>query len=145
MKQRRPRQVKSKVYNYRVAARRRHPGSSRWIHAVIALALIAVAAGIIYVWQRNRLLHMSYTIRTLRREVEALDKAQTGLEADIGELKTPTRIRRLVHERGLGLVPASSDQIVHLTEPDPVTLAQDDEPRRPIGRRLWDAIMLGER
>jgi hypothetical protein len=145
MNKRRPRQIKSKVYNYQVANRRRHSGSSRWIHAVIALALIAVATGIVYVWQHNQLLNTGYTIGKLRKEVAALDKERIKLEADLRELKEPNRIRRLVRERGLGLVPASSDQIVRLPDPDPLAVAEDDGPRRPLGRRLWDAIVLGER
>ncbi len=145
MKKRRPRQVKSKVYNYQVASRRRHSGSNRWIHGLIVLALIAAATGIVYVWQRNRLLNMGYTVSTLRSEIAALDEERTKLEADLGELKEPNRIRQLVRERGLGLVPPSRDQIVYLSEPEPLTLAEGDAHRRPLGQKLWDVIVLGER
>jgi cell division protein FtsL len=145
MNRRRPRQVKSKVYNYQVADRHRHPGSGRWIHVMIALALIAVATGIAYVWQHNQLVRTGYTIGKLRNEIVALDEQRTRLEVDVRELKEPNRIRRLVHERGLGLGPASSDQIVRLPDPEALTVAPDDEARPALGRRLWDAIVLGER
>ncbi len=145
MKKRRPRRVKSKIYNYQVADRHRHPGSGRWIHVAIVLALIAVAAGIIYVWQRNRMLDMGYAISRLRGEIRELNHERTKLEADLGKLKEPNRIRREVERRHLGLVPPSAGQIVVLPDPEPLAVADKQERRRPLGQRLWNAIVLGER
>ena len=145
MKKRRPRRVKSKIYNYQVANRHRHPGSGRWIHATIVLALIAVAAGIIYVWQRNRMLNMGYTVSRLRGEITEFNQERSKLEADLGKLKEPNRIRQEVERRHLGLVPPSPDQIVRLPEPEPLALADEQERRRPLGQRLWETIVLGER
>ena len=145
MKRRRPRQIKSKVYNYEVLNRRRHSGTGRWIHGVIVLVLIAVATGILYVRQHNRLLGMGYTIGTLRKEVVALEQDRLKLDADVNALREPGRIKRLVEERGLGLVPATGNRIVYRTEPEPITLQEEDQSRQPLGRKLWEAIVLGER
>ena len=148
MKKRNPRQVKvkSKVYNYQVANRRRHPGSSHWIHGVIVLVLIAVAAGIIYVWLRNRELNAGYIVSTLRKEIAQVKEERIKIEADVCRLKEPGRIREEVKRRRLGLRPAQSGQIVHIAEPPALVL--DDEvnaPEPPASRKLWDAIVLGER
>ncbi len=145
MRKHKPRQVKSKVYNYQVASRHRHPTSSRWIHGLILLVLIAVATGIAYVWQRNRLLHMGYTISALRRETKTLSDDRKKIEADISALKKPDQIQQLVHERQLGLGPPSGNRTVYLPEPEPLAIPKDDEPKPPLGERLWDAIVLGRR
>ena len=145
MKRRRPRQVKSKVYNYEVLNRRRHSGAGRWIHGAIVLVLIATAAGIVYVWQRSRQLGMGYTVGTLRKEIAALEEECTKVDAGLNALREPGRIQRLVKERGLGLVPPTGNKVVYRTEPEPITLREDDESSPPLGRKLWDAIVLGER
>jgi cell division protein FtsL len=145
MKKRKPRQVKSKVYNYQVASRRRHPTSSRWIHGLILLVLIAVATGIAYVWQRNRLLHKGYTLSTLQREIAALENDRKKLEADVTALKKPDRIQQLVHDRQLGLGPPSGNRTVYLPEPKPLAIPENDEPEPPLGEWLWDTIVLGRR
>jgi hypothetical protein len=146
MKRRRPRQVKSKVYNYEVLNRRRHAGAGRWIHGVIVLVLIATATGIGYVWQRNKQLGMGYTISTLRdKEIPGLEAECTKVEADLNALREPGRIQRLVKERGLGLVQPTGDKVVYRTEPEPITLPEDDEQSPPLGRKIWDAIVLGKR
>ena len=150
MRRRRPRQVKSKVYNYQVGNRRRHSGSSRWIHGVIVLVLVAVATGVVYVWQHNRLLNMGYTVVGLKAEKAKIKEEITKLEADLFELKKPDRIQREVERRRLGLRTPPPGQVVHLPEPAPLMLADEpadesDAPRRPAGRKLWDAIVLGER
>jgi len=145
MKKRKPRRVKSKIYNYQVADRHRRAGSSRWIHGMIVLVLIAVAAGIAYVWQRNQMLSMGNTLSTLRREIAALSAEGDKLDANLNKLKEPNRIRREVEQRRLGLRPPSPGQIVRVPEPEPLTLAEDEEHRPPLGQRLWDAIVLGER
>lgn len=145
MKKRKPRRVKSKIYNYQVADRNRRSGSGRWIHSMIVFALIAAAAGIAYVWQRNRMLNMGYTISTLRRELDALKAEEVKLDADLGVLKEPSRLRSEVAQRGLGLRPPTQDQIVRVPEPEPLKLVEDEQRRPPLGQRLWDAIVLGER
>lgn len=145
MKRRRPRQIKSKVYNYDVLNRRRHSGAGRWIHGVIVLVLIATAAGIAYVWQRNQQLHMGYEVGDLTNEITRLETECTKVEADLDELREPGRIRQLVKERGLGLVPATGNKVVYRTDPEPLKLREDDESSRPLGQKLWDAIVLGER
>jgi hypothetical protein len=145
MKKRKPRRIKSKVFNYEVSNRHRHSGSSRWIHGMIVLVLIAVAAGIAYVWLHNRMLQMGSMIADLDGEIATLEKERIKLEADLGTLKEPNRIQQEVARRGLGLVMPSPDQIVHLPEPEPVELAEHEVYRRPLGQRLWNAIVLGER
>ena len=94
MTKRKPRRVKSKTFNYEVAGRRRHPGSSRWIHAMIALVLIAVATGIAYVWQRNQLLALGADLVKLRSETAALEQERTQFEVKLSELKAWNRINR---------------------------------------------------
>jgi hypothetical protein len=145
MRRRKARQVKSKVFNYQVAARNRRASSNHWIHWLILLALVAVAVGIAYVWQRNRLVHMGYAVGQLRGEIKKLDDDRKKLEADIQKLREPGRIQRLVRDRGLGLGPPAAGQIVYLPEPAPLVGPDDDEPKRPLGERIWDAIVLGER
>jgi hypothetical protein len=145
MKRRRPRQVKSKVYNYEVLNRRRHAGAGRWMHGVIVLVLIATAAGIGYVWQRNQQLGMGYTIGTLRKDIAGLQAECTKVDADLNALREPGRIQRLVKERGLGLVQPTGNKVVYRTEPEPIALREDDESSPPLGRKLWDTIVLGKR
>jgi len=145
MAKRKPRRVKSKTFNYEVAGRRRHPGSHRWIHAMIGLALIAVATGIGYVWERNQLLAVGADLVKARRATAALEQERIQFEAKLSELKEPNRIRRELGARGIHLRPPSPDQIVYLTEPKPLTFAGEGEPRRPLGQKLWNSIVLGER
>lgn len=145
MRKRKSRQVKSKVYNYQLASRRRHATSGRWIHGLILIVLIAVATGVAYVWQRNQLLHRGYTVSALQDEIKALENDRKNLEADLSALKKPDRIQQLVHERQLGLRPPSSNRIVYLPEPEALTIPKDDEPKPPLGEQLWDAIVLGKR
>jgi hypothetical protein len=145
MKKRKPRRVKSKVFNYEVADRNRRPGSGRWIHGMIVLVLIAVAAGIAYVWQRNLMLNMGYTVSKLQHQKAALDAEQVKLDADISTLKEPNRLRREVEQRHLGLRQPTPEQIVRVPEPEPLKLVEDEQHRLPLGQRLWDSIVLGER
>jgi hypothetical protein len=145
MKKRRPRRVKSKIYNYEVADRNRRPGSARWIHGMIVLVLIAAAAGIAYVWQRNRMLNMGYTVGTFKREKAALNAEEVKLDADLSTLKEPNRLRREVEQRHLGLRTPTADQIVRVPEPEPLKLVEGEQRRPPLGQRLWDRIVLGER
>jgi len=145
MKKRKPTRVKSKVFNYQVAARQRHTGSSWWIHGMIVLALIAVAGGIAYVWQHNRMLALGDDVVRLRSEIAALDEEQIKLEADLGKFKQPSRIRRELHRRNIHLVPASPGQIVRMKEPEPLVIAEDSEQNQPLGKKLWNALVLGER
>jgi len=145
MKKHKPKRIKSKIYNYQVTDRHRHASSSRWIHGMIVLVLIAVAAGIAYVWLHNKMLNLGYTKAELDGEIATLEKECTRLEADISKLKEPNRILEEVRRRGLGLVRPSPSQIVHLAEPEPIKLAETREPRRPFGQKLWNAIVLGER
>jgi cell division protein FtsL len=146
MRKRRPRQVKSKVYNYQVANRRKHSGSSRWIPGVIVLVLVAVATGIVYVWQHNRLLNMGYTVNRLRGEIAQIKEDRIKLDAEVFKLKTPDRILHEVELRQLGLRRAQAGQVIHLEDPPPLVSAEDsDVPQRPAGRKLWDTIVLGER
>ncbi|MBN1917153.1 MAG: hypothetical protein JW889_04520 [Verrucomicrobia bacterium] len=146
MRKRRPTQIKSKVFNYQVANRRSHAGSNRWIHGVIVLVLIAVAAGIVYVWLRNRELNSGYTVTELRKEIKEIKEDRIKAEAKVYKLREPARIQREVKERRLGLVQPQPGQVIHLDDPPPLVLADEGKaPEQPAGRRLWDAIVLGER
>jgi cell division protein FtsB len=110
------------------------------------LVLIAVAAGIVYVWQQNRLLSMGRTVSSLRKEINQIKEERIKAEAEVFKLKRPDRILQEVKTRRLGLVKPQPGQVIHLDDPPPLVLADEsDAPRRPPGLRLWDTIVLGER
>lgn len=101
--------------------RRSQAGAVRWgpLLSGVVLCAFFCAAGMGYVWHRNRNEQLSREITVLRLRLEQLRAANLVLDRQLEELRSPRALDAAVRRWNLGLVMPQPEQILRIREGQP--------------------------
>ncbi len=119
---------KRRYVTYSAKAPKKPSLTMRLVAKWSVLALIVIAASVVYVRQRNTIISIGYQINELRKGISAAGKEELKLRATLVTLQRPQRLLKEVKDRNLGLEDVSPGQVMSLVTPRPLSL-------RPIARR----------
>jgi cell division protein FtsL len=79
------------------------------IVAIVLVAIVVTAIGVIHVARRHESVRLSYTLAKASARMRTAEERQRRLELERATLTAPDRIRALAE--GLGMVPTPPDQV----------------------------------
>jgi hypothetical protein len=85
------------------------PRQQRTLLVVLLVVLGLALPVLFYVWQHNRYVALTYEVQELRKSLDRSREQRQVYRARIEELSSPSRVKRLVSELRLGLVPPGPD------------------------------------
>jgi cell division protein FtsL len=77
----------------------------------VALLVVFMAELLVYSWCRVQYVHTGYEIAEARLEQQRLRAVHNELKIEEARLRSPERIRRIAHDRGL-IVPSAGQVVV---------------------------------
>lgn len=100
---------------YRIFARPRGDAASvkATAFALVAVALVVVAFGVLRVERQHEVLELGYRLAKTSSQLDALREQRRGLEAERATLTAPDRIRRLASELGMTTVEPDKIRVIH--------------------------------
>lgn len=108
-------------------------GICRYLMVAAAMAALVIS----YPWVRSEIITLGYQIQELKRDNALLREQQKALMLEQAAYRAPHRIDQYARER-LGLVPASSAQVIFVHDPEVVSgqrvLAEYLAPRSSLSK-----------
>ncbi len=97
------------------------------------LCFLIAGSAVGYVWQKSQIYELGRQIRTREIHLSQLRSQDQKLTDQLAILRSPVMLDQRARQLNLGLVPAQPGQVCRL--PDPVSSAQNSQPRQFAGRR----------
>jgi len=84
---------------------------ARVVRRGVALAVIAIALALIFVWTRVRVIQLGYEVSQINRQITDLLSQKNQLDAEVAKLKSPERLEAVAKEHFHMRLPAA-DEII---------------------------------
>ncbi|HTR41336.1 MAG TPA: septum formation initiator family protein [Pseudomonadales bacterium] len=97
------------------------------------LCFLIAGSAVGYVWQKSQIYELGRQIRAREIRLSQLRSQNQKLTDQLAILRSPVMLDQRARQLNLGLVPAQPGQVCRL--PDPVSGAQNNQPRQFAGRQ----------
>ena len=71
---------------------------ARVVRRGVALAAIAIALSLVFVWTRVRVIQLGYEVSQINRQITELLRQKNQLDAEVAKLKSPERLEAVAKE-----------------------------------------------